>query len=104
MSGQLCKETRRVYGALRHDFGSAPPDISEMPLYACPGELVAHVCCRKCGRSVQFDPRGIPPAPLTERDRRRFWCMKCGGRGADVTIGWTIPRSGLATTNVVLGA
>jgi hypothetical protein len=40
---------------------------------------------------VQFDPRRIPGAPLTERDRRRFWCMKCGGRGADVTIAWTIP-------------
>ena len=62
-----------------------------MPIHQCPGELVAHVYCRRCGRSVQFDPRRIPPAPLTERDRRRFWCMKCGGRGADVTIAWTIP-------------
>jgi len=62
-----------------------------MPIVSSPGELVTHVHCRTCGRSVQFDPRRIPPAPLTERDRRRFWCMKCGGRGADVTIGWTIP-------------
>jgi hypothetical protein len=60
-----------------------------MPLVDSPGEFVAHVYCRRCGRSVQLDPRRIPLAPLTERDRRRFWCMKCGGRGADVAIGWT---------------
>jgi len=64
-----------------------------MPLVGSPGEFVAHVDCRKCGRSVQLDPRCIPPAPLTERDRQRFWCMKCGGRGAEVTIGWTIPAA-----------
>jgi hypothetical protein len=40
---------------------------------------------------VQFDPSRIPPAPLTERDRQQFWCMKYGGRGADFMIGWTIP-------------
>lgn len=42
-------------------------------------------------RSVQIHPRRIPPAPLSERDRQRFWCVKCGDRGADFTVGWTIP-------------
>jgi hypothetical protein len=64
-----------------------------MSLIGSPGELVAHVDCRRCGSSVEFDPRRIPPAPLTERDRQRFWCMKCGGRGADVRIAWRIPAA-----------
>jgi len=72
-----------------------------MPIHECPGELVAHVHCRRCGRSVQLDSRRIPPAPLTERDRNRFWCMRCGGRGADVTIGWTIPLARPTAANLV---
>ena len=71
-----------------------------MPMVDSSGELLAHVHCQKCGRSVQFDPRRIPPAPLTELDRWRFRCM-CGGRGAEVTIGWMIPLSRSTASNVV---
>jgi hypothetical protein len=53
-----------------------------MPLVGSPGELTAHVHCRTRGRSVQFDPRRIPPAPLTEPDRRRFWNLYMAISGA----------------------
>jgi hypothetical protein len=43
------------------------------------------------GHSVHIDPARLLPAPITERYRRRFHCMSCGGRGADIRIAWTIP-------------
>jgi hypothetical protein len=72
-------------------FCCAGSDIRRMPIGQSSGELIARIYGRTCGRSVQIDPARLPPAPITERYRRRLHGMKCGGRGADIRIAWTIP-------------
>jgi len=42
---------------------------------------------------VHVDPEMFPPAPIPESYRARLRCSKCGGRGADILIGWATPSS-----------
>ena len=53
-----------------------------------PGRLVGYIHCRTCYRCVHVDPEIFPPAPAPESYRARLRCSKCGGRGADIRIGW----------------
>jgi hypothetical protein len=56
-----------------------------------PGRLVGYIHCRTCHRCVQVDPDTLPPAPISESYRARLRCSKCGGRGAEIRIGWSTP-------------
>ena len=56
-----------------------------------PGRLVGYIHCRICFRCVHVDPKMFPPAPVPESYRARLRCTKCGGRGADIRIGWSCP-------------
>ena len=56
-----------------------------------PGRLVGYIHCRTCHRCVHVDPEMFPPAPISESYRARLRCSKCGGRGADIRIGWSCP-------------
>jgi len=56
-----------------------------------PGRLVGYIHCRTCYRCVHVDPEMFPPAPIPDSYRARLRCTKCGGRGADIRIGWDTP-------------
>ena len=56
-----------------------------------PGQLVGYIHCRTCHRCVHVNPEIFPPAPVSESYRARLRCSKCGGRGADLRIGWSCP-------------
>ena len=56
-----------------------------------PGRLVGYIHCRTCYRCAHVDPAIFPPAPVPESYRARLRCTKCGGRGADIRIGWATP-------------
>jgi len=58
-----------------------------------PGQLVGYIHCRTCHRCVHVDPEMFPPAPVPESYRARLRCTKCGGRGADIQIGWAAPSA-----------
>jgi hypothetical protein len=58
-----------------------------------PGRHVGYIHCRTCRRCVHVDPEMFPPGPISEGYRARLRCSKCGGRGADIQIGWTTPRA-----------
>jgi hypothetical protein len=66
-----------------------------------PGQLVGYIHCRTCRRCVHVDPEMFPPAPIPESYRARLRCSKCGGRGADIRIGWATPRSAPPVGQVV---
>jgi hypothetical protein len=58
-----------------------------------PGRLVGYIHCRTCYRCVHVDPDIFPPAPIPESYRARLRCSRCGGRGADIQIGWATPSA-----------
>ena len=58
-----------------------------------PGRLVGYIHCRTCYRRVHIDPDTFPPAPIPKGYRARLRCTKCGGRGADLRIGWSCPSN-----------
>jgi hypothetical protein len=62
-----------------------------MLMMESPGRLVGYIHCRTCHRCVHVDPEMFPPAPVPESYRARLRCSKCGGRGADIRIGWATP-------------
>ena len=91
---------RRLLG--RHSQGCRPfsfwrhrCDYSPMLIGDSPGRLVGYIFCRTCHRCAHVDPDTLPPAPITENYRSRLRCSKCGGRGADIRIGWATPPSAL---------
>jgi hypothetical protein len=46
-----------------------------------PGTMTAEVTCRGCGRRVQMNPERIPV-----NSHNRLRCVKCGHRGADISL------------------
>ena len=66
-----------------------------------PGRLVGYIHCRTCFRCVHVDPDRFPPAPIPEIYRARLRCSKCGGRGADIRIGWATPPQASANPGQV---
>ena len=64
-----------------------------MPILDSPGQLVGYIHCRTCHRCVHVDPEMFPPAPVPESYLARLRCTKCGGRGADIRIGWATPSN-----------
>lgn len=48
-----------------------------------PGQLVVRVTCRRCGRSVELDPKRVPI-----KSDNRLRCIHCGNRGATVQRIW----------------
>ena len=63
-----------------------------MPILDSPGQLVGYIHYRTCHRCVHVDPEMFPPAPVPESYRARLRCTKCGGRGAEIRIGWATVR------------
>src|SRR5688572_541410 len=63
------------------------------PIVDSPGRLVGYVHCRTCHRCVHVDLEAFPTAPVPESYRARLRCTKCGGRAADIQIGWATPSA-----------
>ena len=59
-------------------------------ILGAPGQLVGYIHCRTSYRCVHVDPDVFP---LPQSNRARLRCTKCGGRCADLRIGWSCPSS-----------